>query len=131
MPEISNADGGLGPMRAKMVAALAEFLDIDYERASKALDAVYAATNNTGDRDIFKIDPNLQNPGVAIAHRIQAAVCREFEGEQIIPAVCVAQAASGHVGLAASSVATEEIENLLLLGLRAVRRNRKKDEEEP
>lgn len=113
-------------MRAKMVATLAEHLDITYEKASEALNAVWSATMDIDvSKQPWSKDPNLQNPGVALAHRVQECLTREFSGEEIFPAVVVVQARDGHVGMAATAITVDQVEQLLRLGIGAARRNRR------
>lgn len=124
MPETNKDADGLGPMRARMVATMAEFLDIPYERASDAMHAMWEATKDIdGGSGPWTHEPNLKNPGIALAHRVQMAMAREFDGEDYFPAVVVVQSRTGHVGLAATAITGGEVENLLRLGIGAARRN--------
>lgn len=119
-------------MRAKSVAALAEFLDITYEQASEALNVVWKATMDIdGGSGAWSHDPNVSNPGIALAHRVQMAISEEFSGEDLFPAIVVVQSPTGHIGLAATAISAAEIEHLLRLGIGAVRRNLRQHGEEP
>lgn len=111
-------------MRAKMVAALAEFLDIDYELASQALHHTWEATKDvrTGGDTPATWQPDLENPGQALAHRVQMAMTAEFDGEELFPAVVVVQAREGHVGLAVTAIQFNDAEWLLRMGIGAIRR---------
>jgi hypothetical protein len=111
-------------MRAKSVAALAEFLDISYERASDALNVTWAATMDIDKASgAWTQDPNVTSPGIQLAHRVQACLDREFSDEDLFAAVVLVRSPTGHIGLATTAISIEEVEQLLRLGIGAARRN--------
>jgi hypothetical protein len=88
------------PMRARMAAAIAEDLGVSVEDASRAMHAAWEATKDDEKGTPFSRQPDLSNPGQALARRVQAALEREFSGEELFPVVVVVQARTNHIGLA-------------------------------
>lgn len=129
---MTASDGGVGPMRAKMVATLAEFLDISYEKASAALHEVWEHTKDVDSgENVPSWQPDLSNPGHALAHRVQQAITREFDGEEMFEACVVVRARTGHIGMAATMITFEEVEWLLRMGIGSARRTVRQHGGEP
>lgn len=75
------------------------------------------------DDPVPNFQPDLNDPAQALARRVQGALEREFAGEDLFPCVVVvADNASGRVGLAATAISLQEVDNVLLLGRGAARR---------
>jgi hypothetical protein len=111
------------PMRARMAAAIAEDLGVSVEDASRAMHAAWEATKDDETGTPPSWQPDLSNPGEALARRVQAALEREFSGEELFPVVVVVQARTGHIGLAVTDLDFGGVEQLLMLGRGAARRS--------
>jgi hypothetical protein len=111
------------PMRARMAAAIAEDLGVSVEDASRAMHAAWEATKDDEKGTPFSRQPDLSNPGQALARRVQEALEREFSGEELFPCVVVVQARTNHIGIAATALDAGEVEQLLMLGRGAARRS--------
>lgn len=113
--------------RGRMVAAIAERLGVTLEDASDAMHAAWAATaDDRSGSAPPSWQPDLSDPGQALARRVQAALEREFGGEPLFPCVVVVQEPlSNRVGLAVTAIGLGEADTLLMLGRGAVRRTRR------
>lgn len=106
-----------------MVDVIAERLGADPQAVSDAMHEAWDATRDLETGTGFSWQPDLSNPGQALAHRVQQALEREFDGEDLFPCVVVVQdLMSNHIGLAATAVPAGEIDHLLLLGRGAAKR---------
>jgi hypothetical protein len=111
-------------MREKMAQAIAASLGVSRERASQAMHAAWEATKDDGETAVPSWQPDLSDPGQALARRVQAALEREFDGEELFPCVVVVQEnRSRRVGIAATMISLGEIDQLLLLGRGVARRS--------
>lgn len=109
-------------LRERMVDAVSAELGVSRERASAAMHAAWEATkDHRGGAAPPSYQPDLADPGQALAHRVQAALEREFTGERLFPCVVVVQdGRSGRVGVAATAVTLAE--QLVRLGAGTLRR---------
>lgn len=107
-----------------MVDVVAEHLGVSRERASEAMHAAWEATKDVVDGTPPSWQPDMNDPGQALARRVQAALEREFAGEELFPCcVVVQEPMSGRMGLAATGLATMgEVDHHLMLGRGAARR---------
>lgn len=111
------------PVRPKLVRAVAEFLEIDTELASRALHAAWEATKDDVTGPPPSWQPDLSDPAQALAHRVQGALNREFDGEPLFPCVVVvSEPVTQRVGFAATAITLGEVDELLLLGRGAAKR---------
>lgn len=110
-------------MREKMVQTVAASLGVSEGRASAALHAAWEATKDDKGGAPPSWQPDLSDPGQALARRVQGALEREFEGEELFPCVVVVQEnRSRRIGFAATAIELGEVDQLLMLGRGAARR---------
>jgi hypothetical protein len=111
----------MDPMRERMVQVIAASLGVSPERASAAMHAAWDATKGDGAKPP-SWQPDLNDPGQALAHRVQLALAREIDGEDLFSCVVVVQAPTGHIGIAATAIDFGDVDQLLMLGRGAARR---------
>lgn len=110
-------------MREKMVTVIADELGVTRERASAAMHRAWDATKDDGKGAPPSWQPDLSNPGQALARRVQAALEREFAGEPLFPCVVVVEEQMTRmIGFAATAISLGEADQLLMLGRGAARR---------
>lgn len=84
-----------------------------------SVEAIYSTPSGTQP----SLQPDLSDPGQALAHRVQRALEREFDGEPLFPCVVVVEEnMTRRVGVAATAVGLENVDRLLMLGRGTVRR---------
>lgn len=111
-------------MRDKMVVAIAEELGVSHERASEAMHKAWEATKDDERGAPPSWQPDLSDPGQALARRVQGALEQEFDGEPLFPcAVVVQEPMTGRIGIAATQIPFGEVDQLLMLGRGAARRS--------
>lgn len=112
-----------------MIAALAEHLEIPYEKASDALNVVWAAASDIdGSVRSWSHDPDAQTPGTLLAQRVQESLLREF-GREAVSSTIVLVRTGGHVGIALLGVSASEFEQLMEIGFALARRNKRQHSE--
>jgi hypothetical protein len=112
-----------------MGAVLAALRDIEQgvadpaARARQALRDFVALIDEHAEPANFGMRPDLNDAGHALAHRVQQALTREFDGEELFPCVVVVEEpVQRSIGIAATAVPLEGVDQLLMLGRGAVRR---------
>lgn len=111
------------PIRPKMVDALAGFLGISRSLASDALERVWEETKDVRSGAPPSWQPDLSDPGQALARRVQGALEREFDGEPLFRAIVVVEEpVSRRVGIAATAMNWGDVDELLMLGRGAAKR---------
>jgi hypothetical protein len=112
------------PMRERMAQVIADMLGVSVQRASEAMHAAWEATKDEETGTPPSWQPDLSDPGQALARRVQEALEREFDGEELFPCVVVVQEnRSRRIGLAATAISFGEVEQLIMLGRGAARRS--------
>jgi hypothetical protein len=112
------------PMRERMAQVIADTLGVSVQRASEAMHAAWEATKDEETGTPPSWQPDLSDPGQALARRVQEALEREFDGEELFPCVVVVQEnRSRRIGLAATAISFGEVEQLIMLGRGAARRS--------
>jgi len=110
-------------MRERMVKAIADHLGVTPERASAAMNAAWESTKDVKTGAAPSWQPDLSDPGQALARRVQEALEREFGGDPPFSCVVVVQdPATNRVGLAATAIDFGDVELLLMLGRGAAKR---------
>jgi hypothetical protein len=117
------------PMRERMAQVIADMLGVSVQRASEAMHAAWEATKDEETGTPPSWQPDLSDPGQALARRVQEALEREFDGEELFPCIVVVQEnRSRRIGLAATEISFGEVEQLLMLGRGAARRSLRQHE---
>lgn len=110
-------------MRDRMVAAVASTLGVTHEAASEAMHNAWEATKDVREGSPPSWQPDLTDPGQALAHRVQMALEREFAGEPLFSVVTVVEdPATRRIGMATTLRDFGSVEQLLMLGRGAARR---------
>jgi hypothetical protein len=106
-----------------LVEALSAIAREGDETAQRALDDFMALADELADDPRPDFQPDLSDPGQALARRVQEALEREFQGEPIFGAmVVVEEPQTRRIGVAATVRSLEEADLLLMLGRGVVKR---------
>lgn len=116
--------------RELMIAAAARVLDPDNaspaatrELAAQVLEEAMDAARGSPAGPPPSWQPDLSDPGQALARRVQEALEREFDGEELFPCVVVVQEnRTRRVGMAATAIGMNDVVHLLTLGRGAAMR---------